>query len=116
MAQRFAERREREDGAPRLCREAPDLVELRLEIEERSGAGATKHTRRILVDRAPALFLVPCGDPRCTSGGHDITTTVMQALRAHAKGFTGEDRCSGSLGPSECAREIHFEGVAEYRS
>jgi hypothetical protein len=115
MALRFAERREREDGAPRLSREAPDLVELRLEIEERAGAGSTKHTRRILVDRAPALFLVPCGDARCTGGGHDLTTTVMRALRGHAKTFEGEEPCTGSLGPSACTRVLHFEGAAEYR-
>jgi hypothetical protein len=114
-ALRFAERRRREDDAPRLCDQVPDLVSLRLEIEERSGVTATKHVRRVLIDRAPALFLVPCGDSRCADGEHDITATVMRALRAHEKEFHGNDECMGSLGLSTCARVLHFDALAEYR-
>src|SRR5690349_8276100 len=82
-AQRFAERRQREDSAPRLSTEVPALVSLLLEIEESSDATTVsrpKHLRRIVVERAPALFLVPCGDPRCTDGGHDVTSHIMNAL------------------------------------
>ena len=66
-AQRFAERRRREDEAPRLSEQVRDLESLRLELEERCGdTGASpKYTRRFVVARAPALFFVPCGDPRC---------------------------------------------------
>jgi hypothetical protein len=114
-AQRFAERRRREGDAPRLCEQVPNLLSLRLEIEERSGVTGTAHVRRIVVDRAPALFLVPCGDPRCTDGEHDLTTTVMRALRSQEKSFQGTDECTGSVGLSACARVLHFDAVAEYR-
>jgi hypothetical protein len=115
-ALRFAERRRREADAPRLCDQVPDLVSLRLEIEERSGVTATKHIRRFVIDRAPALFLVPCGDSRCAEGEHDLTTTVMRGLRAHETSFEGSDECMGSVGLSACARVLHFDAIAEYRS
>ena len=90
------------------------LTSLRLDLEERSGIGRVKHLRRVVVDRAPALFLVPCGDPRCVEGEHDLTTTVMRALRAHETSFQGNDECRGSVGESACGRVLHFDGAAEY--
>ena len=112
---RFAERRRREDEALKLCQLVPDLTSLEIEIEERSGAGGVKHIRRFMVDHAPALFLVACGDPRCTEGEHDLTREVMRALRARQTSFRGSDECAGSIGPSSCLRVIHFEGTARYR-
>jgi len=117
-AQRSAERRQREDDAPRLRDEVPDLLSLTLEIEERSEGTAAlqqKHTRRIVVDHAPALFLIPCGDPKCEDGGHDVTYAIMRALRSHEPEFTGEDGCSGSLGSSTCRRILYYQAAAEYR-
>ncbi len=116
QALRFAERRRREDDAPRLCREMPNLISLQLNIEDRSGiAEGSEHTRRVVVDRAPALFLSPCGDPRCVDGGHDLTNVVMRALRCRETSFQGEDKCSGSLGSSACSRVLRFEAIAVYR-
>jgi hypothetical protein len=115
QAQRFAERRRREDEASRLHEVVPDLVSLRLDIEERSDGGGNTHTRRVVVDQAPALFLVLCGDPRCTDGEHDLTSAVMRALRTHETSFHGEDECRGSVGPSPCSRVIRFDAKAEYR-
>ena len=115
-ALRFAERRRREDEAPRLSTEAPDLVSLRLEIEEQGGSAQPKYIRRIVVDTAPALFFLPCGDPRCVDGGHDVTASVMQAIRCHTESFDGTDDCFGSIGSSPCARVIHFNAVAEYQT
>jgi len=117
-ALRFAERRKREDEAPRLSTEVPELTSLRLEIEERSGSSVAqpKHIRRVVVENAPALFLIPCGDPRCLEGGHDATATVMRALRAHATIFEGTDGCTGSVGSSACGRILHFEAFAEYKT
>jgi hypothetical protein len=119
-AQRAAERRERENSAPRLAAEVPDLVSLRLEIEERSGSMAVmqpKYIRRIVVPSAPALFLVPCGDSNCTDGGHDVTGSVIQALRLHRSRFSGEEGCRGSLGSgTACNRVLHFDAVAEYKA
>ncbi len=113
-ALRFAERRRREDEAPRLCAEVPELLSLQLSIEERSDGGAIRHTRRVVIGRAPALFLVPCGDSRCIDGEHDLTSAVMGALHAHEKTFGGDDGCRGSLGQGLCARTIHFDACAEY--
>ena len=117
-AQRAAERRERENNAPRLAAEVPDLQSLRFEIEERSGSMAVmqpKYIRRIVVPNAPALFLVPCGDSNCTDGGHDVTGAVIQALRSHRARFSGEEGCRGSLGSgAACNRVLHFDAFAEY--
>jgi hypothetical protein len=117
-AQRAADRRERENSAPRLQGEVPELVSLRFEIEERSVASSVsqpKYIRRIVVANAPALFLIPCGDPNCTDGGHDVTYPVMQALHSHRTGFAGSDDCVGSLGSATCSRVLHFDAFAEYR-
>jgi hypothetical protein len=112
---RSAERRRQEDEAPKLCEQVPGLTSLEIKIEERSGAGGTKHIRRFMVDHAPALFLVPCGDPRCSEGGHDLTQEVMRALRASQTSFGGSDDCAGFIGPSSCLRVVHFDGTARYR-
>jgi hypothetical protein len=112
-AQRCADRRRREDEAPRLCRQVPGLASLRFDIHEQVGVGAIDYIRRFVIARAPALFLVPCGDPEC-DGGHDLTTTVMRALRARAACFRGSDPCVGSVGPTSCARVLCFDATAEY--
>jgi len=118
-AQRFAERRQQEDAAPRLSALIPALRRLFLEVEERSGGWpspdpAGSHVRHIVVSSAPALFLITCHDPSCRDGGHDVTATVMRALRARQSSFTGEDRCSGRVGSADCQRLIRFVGNAEY--
>jgi hypothetical protein len=114
-AQRYAERRQREDEAPKLSAQAPTLASLRLEIEECVGLGSTKYIRTFVVDHAPALFLVPCGDPRCLDGGHDLTREVMRALRGLEVSFKGSDNCEGAVGTSSCSRIVHFQGTAAYR-
>jgi hypothetical protein len=116
QALRFAERRRREDEAPRLATEVPTLVSLQLDVEEHAGvAGGSSHTRRIVVERAPALFLVPCGDPRCGGDEHDLTSEVMRALRYGETSFHGEDECRGSLGMGACSRVLRFNAVARYQ-
>jgi hypothetical protein len=116
QALRFEERRRREDEAPRLHDQVPGLVSLRIDVEDRDGVIAeNKYTRRIVVDRAPALFLVPCGDSRCTGGDHDLTADVMLALRSKSTSFHGVDPCRGSLPLGECTRVLRFEAVATYR-
>jgi hypothetical protein len=102
---RFAERRRREDDAPKLRAQVPNLVSLQLDIDD----------RRVVIDRAPALFVWPCGDPQCANGEHDLTTTVMSALRAHETSFHGEDACMGSVGPNACSRVLQFEAFAAYQ-
>ena len=117
-AARFAERRRREDEAPRLNTEIPKLETLKLEVEaRRSGSVVSEasHIRRIVVDNAPALFMLPCGDPSCRDGGHDITHPVMYALRAGQTTFDGEDTCHGQTGSATCSRILHYVGKATYR-
>jgi hypothetical protein len=117
-AQRFAERRSREDEASRLSQELPRLRTLSLEIEERTGSGIVgtepRHIRRIVVENAAALFIVSCGDPRCKDGGHEITHSVMSALRAGQTRFEGEDACAGSQGSGQCERVMRYVGIATY--
>lgn len=117
-AQRFTERRKREDDAPRLHEEAPDLVTFDLELTEEGSdtAAAMKHLRRVVVASAPAHFEIPCLDPSCVGGGHDLTDAIMRALRAHASTFEGEDACHGSVRTAACGRVLRFAGVATYRS
>jgi hypothetical protein len=114
---RYAERKRREDEAPRLATEVPALRELRLEIEERSGGSLVAepvHVRRIVVEHAPALFILPCGDSRCKDGGHDITHAVLRSLHAKEERFEGQDLCSGSQGSGQCSRALHYVAIATY--
>jgi hypothetical protein len=93
-------------------------VSLQIEVSERSGIRAVsepKHVRRIVVEHAPALFVVPCGDPQCRDGGHDLTHIVMRALSARRTVFEGDNDCSGSLGSASCSRSLRYRAVAEYR-
>lgn len=118
-AQRFADRRQRENEAARLLHEVPNLTSLRLTIEEHAtdggGATAPRHVRHIVVETAPALFFIACGDSRCTDGGCDITDIVMRALRAGRTTFDGEQFCRGVVGSTGCTRVVRFQGTATYR-
>jgi hypothetical protein len=98
-----------------LTDKVPQLVSLQLEFEDRSGiVGGSKYLRRVLVDRAAALFLVPCGDARCTSDEHDITSGIMPFLLQGKTSFHGDDACGGSIGDTPCMRTLRFEAVATY--
>ncbi|WP_146651975.1 hypothetical protein [Labilithrix luteola] len=117
-ANRFAERRRREDEAPRLLAEAKNLASLKLELEERrSGvvSAEVSHIRRVVVEHAPALFEVPCSDPSCHDGGHDLTRPIMAELRAGATRFEGEDVCYGQVGNVPCERLLRYVGIATYK-
>lgn len=116
-AQRFQERRQRENEAPRLKAQVPNLKSMRLEIEEKRGATAipeSKHVRIVVVDVAPALFALTCGDSSCKDGGHDITHTVLRHLQSGATDFEVEDECSGSIGTAHCGRIMRVHATAVY--
>lgn len=116
-SQRYAARREREDASPRLHDVAPDLVSLNVEVEDCAGPEGSvlsKHVRRVVVEVAPALFLIPCGEDRC-DGGHDVTTAVLGALGRHERTFDGSDPCRGSVGPDPCGRVVRFHAIAKYQ-
>ncbi|HEY1695513.1 MAG TPA: hypothetical protein VGG39_25260 [Polyangiaceae bacterium] len=117
-AQRFAERRRREDEAPRLAAIVPALATLRLEIEERRGsttAGNPKHVRLVVVESAPALFDIPCGDHACRDGGHDVTGSIVRGLEAHQARIEVEDTCHGSLGSATCGTVMNVVATATYK-
>jgi hypothetical protein len=107
-----AERRKREDDAPRLRLEVPRLSSLRLDIDEGkpgSALAGAGHIRRIVVERAPALFVHRCADTDCKEGGvHDFTHDVMRALRQGAAHFEGEASCD------RCACVLRYRATAAY--
>jgi hypothetical protein len=118
-AERYAERRRREAEAPRLLSAIPNLESLRLEIEERRASGSLSeaaHVRRIVVERAPALFVLPCHDAACKGGGHDVTQEIMRSLRERSERFTGEHACAGQVGSADCHRVLTYVGVATYKN
>jgi len=117
--ERQRQRQEREDVAPRLMDEVPSLRTLRLAMRFRRGEHAlaeSEHVRIVVVPRAAALFVVPCSDPQCKDGGHDVTHMVMAHLRSHHTSFEGNCSCSGSLGAAAapCGRILSFEANATY--
>ena len=119
-SERLARRWEQADQATRLLTEVPDLLSLRLEIVEDSEVGgsmaATKHARVFVLASTPAFFFIPCGDPRCEEGGHDITDELMRQLRAHHEQSEGHDACSGSIGSYPCTRVIRYSALASFRA
>ena len=117
-AARSAERRRKEDAAPRLREEVPQLESLRLEIQERRAdtpIAESSHVRKIPVEHAPALFELPCHDAFCTEGGHDMTHLILQSLKAGQTEFEAEDACSGHTGTAPCQRVLRYVATATYR-
>ncbi len=118
-SERFAERRQREDSAPRLTASIPELESLTLEITETTGAESpcpeAAHIRRIVVEHAPALFFVMCHDSYCRDGGHDLSRGILLALREGKTRFSGQDQCQGRIGSTDCQRTLHYVGTATYR-
>lgn len=117
-SQAAAERRQREDRAPRLVAEAPQLATLKLELEEmRQGASVpeTVHVKHVAVAHAPALFDLPCLDTTCSGGGHDVTNQVLAALRNRSAKFQGEHACNGTTRTAPCTRVLRYVGVATYK-
>jgi hypothetical protein len=118
-AGRLEDRRRREAEAPRLAATVPTLEKLRLECSERSAnivRPEHTHTRHVIVQSAPALFVLPCHDSRCKDGGHDITQAILTALKTKQERFQGEDACPGVIGTASCARVLDYVGVATYQA
>lgn len=116
-SERFAERRRQEDDAERLTSAVPTLRSLRIGVEEgREGAIASesRHVRHIVVARAPALFLFPCGDASCSGGGHDLTFSILAHLKLGETTFVVDDPCHGNVGTASCSRVLRAVATAEY--
>jgi hypothetical protein len=71
--------------------------------------------RVVVVDNAPALFALPCGDHACKDGGHDMTDAILRGLQSGTTHFDMEDTCTGSVGSSECGRVMRVTVTATYR-
>ncbi len=114
-AKRFADRRRREDEAPRLSARVPTLGTLRLEMQERNGENGVvyaTYVRHVMVDRAPALFFFPCGDTACEGGGEDATESMLRHLSAGEDRFEVVAHCNGTAGNAPCHREVKVLAIA----
>ncbi len=112
LAQHVADRRRREDEAPRLHAEVPSLTRLSLAVEERAESGFTigsGHTRRVVVEHAAARFEVPCSAGGCDGGVHDLTRGVMHELHQRSARFESDTPCD------RCGCVLHHVATAEYR-
>lgn len=117
-AERAAERRRREDSAPRLAETVPNVESLELSIQESRGGvpiPESAHLRKIPVKYAPALFVLPCMDTACREGGHDVTQAILDALKSGNAVFEGEHTCAGQSGGAECQRVLHYTARASYQ-
>jgi hypothetical protein len=117
--ERFAERRRRENDAPRLLSVVPALESLKLRLEEHRAGGTlaeASHLRPIVVAHAPALFVFTCQDSSCKDGGHDLTSEILLGLKSKKEEFQGEDACRGQVGSAECARVLRYTATATYRA
>lgn len=118
-AERFAERRRKEDESPRLSEVAPDLLSCRIEITERRADATTaevSHTRHLVVARAPSVLFIACSDSSCKEGGHEIGGELLRGFRSRTADIRGEDTCNGDVGTVHCGRILTFAAHAEYRS
>jgi hypothetical protein len=118
-AKRLAERRQRENEAPRLAATFPKLESLGIRVQEGNPGlsnPAGSHIRHVVVATAPALFVLPCGDSQCQHGGHELTAELLSALRSNKQKFEGENSCTGSIGSAECRRVLRYEATASYRA
>lgn len=117
-SERQAERRRREDEAPRLSAAFPNLVSLKLQLQESKGdvsVAETGHIRHVVVAHAPLLFEMPCRDTACKDGGHDVTNAIAKAIKAGQTEFTGEHGCTGYVGDAPCQRVLRYTATASYK-
>ncbi len=111
------ERWQREDESSRLLDEVQGLRELKIVIDEwrdEQHIPGARYTKHIIVSGAPARFEVPCGEPRCQEGGHDLTLELMMALRRKEGTIEGQSECRGDFGARPCARVVKFAAFATY--
>lgn len=113
-----ADRRRREDAAPRLRDQVERLRSLRITFEDLRSEGrvaASSYARPIVVATAPAYFDVRCMEPRCT-GRHDLTARVLNGLRKSEVSFSGVSECDGMVGDMPCGRTLAYACEAVYGS
>jgi hypothetical protein len=106
----------RERGVGKLIEKVPGLVALRLTVAEARASGwqGRGYARYIDLERALALFEVPCSYAHCQGGGYDLTGEVLAGLRLQRASFEGRQTCAGRCGSVDCARILYFEAKATY--
>jgi hypothetical protein len=114
-----SERWKREDAAPRLAEEVPQLRTLSLVLRDSrglQGVAGTERTQHVVVGRAAALFEIACSDTHCVEGGHDLTHEILSALRRRVAHFEGTNDCGGSIGQGggQCRCTLHYTVRAGY--
>jgi len=116
LTEDVTERRLREDQSPRLLSVVPRLRAVRLELSESRGEGQIEfsHVKRIFVENAPSVFMIPCGEPRCKHGSYDLTDSILSALRRGEARIEAVDTCYGEVGTAQCGRVLRCVAVAEY--
>jgi hypothetical protein len=110
------ERRRREDEAPRISKILPQLSTLSIHVDEHSTIASPRYVRRVVIDSASTLFIMPCSDPHCCDGGHDISSAVIEAVRSKRGSFSGTHICDGQIGSRDCGRKIWYSGEASYQA
>jgi hypothetical protein len=115
VAMRAAERRQREDDSPRLLALVPQLSGLRIAFDdgEDGALAGVAHLRHVVIQRAPALFEQPCGNPAC-KGEHQLTRELMSALRRGQERIEGSDRCLAPIGTGSCRWVLKYVATARY--
>lgn len=111
-----AAQRQREDDAPRLCDQVPALRSLRIQFEDRraaSGLTAMTYSKPIVVASAPASFEIRCMEPRC-DGRHDLTRSILNALRQNQASFGAESPCNGIVSDQHCDHVLIYKCTATY--
>jgi hypothetical protein len=114
-AQRIADRRQRENDAPRLHDVVPRLSALQIAFSdgEAGAIAGVAHLRRVVIERAPALFSQRCANPSC-KGEHEITSELMAGLRRGEERIVGEDPCLAPVGSSSCHWVLSYVATANY--
>lgn len=60
------------------------------------------------------MLVVPCSDPSCRDGGHDISSALLRGFRERRIEIRGEDACDGDIGSVHCGRVLTFTAFAAY--
>ena len=113
------DRWKRENDAPRLNAEVPNLEALRMNLEEFSGGHrivGTSRIQHVVIAQASSRFEIPCGDSKCEEGGHDLTREALGHLRAAHEAFGGSSVCSGRVGERACDRMLEYSFQAKYQA
>lgn len=115
IALRAEERRQRENDAPRLHAVVPELSSLQISFSdgEAGAIAGVAHLRRVVVERAPALFEQRCANPSC-KGEHQLTSELMSALRRGEERIEGEDPCNAPIGSASCHWVLKYVAKASY--